>query len=103
MFKDKAHIVFPAPQSPINPSHVFFVPPVHDVSLMSSLAPDPAAQPDLPGGADLLRGILPHLCHDSDRCGGQDAQLSQEERLQQPDGCAQAGQEHPTAQTGNRK
>lgn len=79
------------------------MPPVHDASLLSSLAPNPAAQPDLPGGADLLRRILSHLRDDRDRCAGQDAQLSQEERLQQPDGRAQVGQEHPTAQTGNRK
>lgn len=93
----------PLPPSTTNPSHLFFVPPVYGSSLPSSLAPNPAAQPDLPGGADLLRGILLHLCDGSHRCSGQDAQLSQEERLQQPDGRAQAGQEHPTAQTGNRK
>lgn len=70
---------------------------------MPSLAPLPSAQSDLPGGADLLRGLLPNLCHGGHRHHLQDAQLLQEERLQQPAGRSQAGQEHPTAQTGNRK
>lgn len=97
-------LILPAPPpSPTNPSHLLSVPRAHGASLLSSLASNPAAQPDLPGGADLLRGILPHLRDGSDRRAGQDAQLGQEERLQQPDGRAQAGQEHPTAQTGNRK
>lgn len=102
MFKD---VIFPAPpitHKPVSPLF-FFVPPVHGASLLSSPASNSAAQPDLPGGSDLLRWILLRLRNGSDRCGGQDAQFSQEERLQQPNGRAQAGQEHPSAQTGNRK
>lgn len=80
-FKDKAHVILPTSLSPTKPSHLFFVPPVYGASLLSSFASNPAAQPDLLGGADLLRGILLHLRNGSHRRGGQDAQLSQEERL----------------------
>lgn len=71
--------------------------------LPSSRTPDAAPQPDVPGGPDLLRGLLSHLYDGGDCRAGQNAQHIQEERLQQPDGRPQAGQEHPAAQTGNRK
>lgn len=77
--------------------------PPHLLHLQSSRPALPSGQPHLPGGRHLLRGLLLHRRHDRHRDYCQDPHLVEEERLQRPARRPQAGQEHPAAQTGNRK
>lgn len=59
-----------------------------------------AALPDLPGDLHLLPGLLHHRHLHRHRRGLQALLRAEEERLQQPAGRPEAGQEHPAEETG---
>lgn len=89
----------PGVSSPQQTSHCWFVcllsPP--GGCRAAALA---AALPDLPGDLHLLPGLLHHRHPHRHRRGLQALLRPEEERLQQPAGRPEAGQEHPAEETG---